>query len=211
MPIEERRKREKEQREKSILDAAEKLFIEKGFEGTSMDDVAAAVELSKPAIYRYFASKEDLYMAVAYRGIEMVCSMMEKYVDEGRTGLDKAYATGRAFYDFYLKYPDQYRLMMNMPYIGSAGQESPYVKKIREATGNNLKLMCRAIDAGKKDGTLRDDFDTLMAAVYFMESLSTALEVSPGHRKLLELKGHSHRDYVEHSMDLMLHSIKRYD
>jgi TetR/AcrR family transcriptional regulator len=210
MPIQDRRKREKEQRERDIMDAAEKLFIDKGFEGASMDDVAAAVELSKPAIYRYFANKEDLYMAVAYRSVLIVCSIMEKYVDEGRTGLDKAYATGRAYYDFYLNYPDQYRLMMNTKHIGSAGLDSPYMKKIREATGNNLRLMCRAIEAGKKDGTLRDDFDTLMAAVYFMESLSMALEVSPGHRKLLGLKGHSHRDYVEHSMDLMLHSIKKY-
>lgn len=211
MPIQDRRKREKEQRETSILDAAEKLFIKKGFEGTSMDDIAAAVELSKPAIYRYFANKEELYLAVAYRSVGIVCAMMEEYVEKGRTGLEKAYATGRAFYDFYLKYPDQYRLMMNLSYVGSAGQDSPYMKKIREATGGNLKLMCRAIDAGKKDGTLRSDFDTLMAAVYFMESLSTALEVSPGHKRLLLLKGHSHRDYVEHSMELMLHSIKKYD
>jgi AcrR family transcriptional regulator len=210
MPIQDRRKREKEQRERDILDAAEKLFMEKGFEGTSMDDIAAAVELSKPAIYRYFSNKEDLYMAVAYRSVEIVCSMMDRYVKEGRTGIDKAYATGRAFYDFYLKYPDQYRIMMNMPYIGSAVQDSFYLKKIRDATNSNLKLMCRAIDAGKKDGTLRDDFDTLMAAIYFMESLSTALEVSPGHRKLLELKGKSHQDYVEHSMELMLQSIRKH-
>jgi AcrR family transcriptional regulator len=209
MPIQERRKREKKQRESDIVNAAEKLFIEKGFEGTSMDDVAAAVELSKPAIYRYFDNKEDLYMAVAYRSIGIVCSMMEKYVEEGRTGLDKAYATGHAYYDFYLKYPDQYRIMMNTQYIGSAGRDSPYLKKISEAVRGNLKLMCKAIDEGKKDGTLREDFDTLMAAIYFMESLTKAIEISPGHRRLLELKGKSHHDFVTHSMGLMLRSIEK--
>jgi AcrR family transcriptional regulator len=209
MPIQERRKREKKQRESDIIDAAEKLFIEKGFEGTSMDDVAEAVELSKPAIYRYFASKEDLYFAVTYRSVGIVNSMMEKYVEESRTGIEKAYATGRAYYDFYRKYPDQYRMIMNIQYIGGAGHDSIYLKKISEATRGNLKLMCNAIDEGKKDGTLREDFDTMMAAIYFMESLTKAIEISPGHRRLLELKGKSHHDFVTHSMGLMLRSIEK--
>ena len=209
MPIKDRRKREKEQREKDIVDAAEKLIIEKGFEGTSMDDIAAAVELSKPAIYRYFVNKEDLYFAVACRAMDIVTSMMKKYVDEGHTGLDKAHSTGRAFYDFYRKYPHQYRILMNTQYIGSSGVESVHQKKMAETSGFALKLMCAAIDQGKEDGTIRKDFDTLMAAIYLMQSLSTALEITAGNKKLLALLGKSHDDFVMHSMDLMLHSIKR--
>ncbi len=38
MPVQYRKKREKERRERDIMDAAERPFIEKGFEGTSMDD-----------------------------------------------------------------------------------------------------------------------------------------------------------------------------
>lgn len=209
MPIGERRKREKEQREKEIIDAAERLFIAKGFEGTSMDDIAAAVELSKPAIYRYFTNKEDLYFAVACRALDTVTAMMVKYVGEGRTGLDKAHSTGRAFYDFYRKYPDQYRILMNAQYIGGAGGKSPYQKRMAETSGINMKLMCDAIDMGKKDGTIRKDFDTLMAAIFFIQSLGTALEISGGNKKLLGLTGKSQDDFVSHSMDLMLHSIKK--
>ena len=48
-----------------ILAAAETLFPEKGFLGTSMDEVAAAAQVSKQTVYSHFGSKEALFIAVA--------------------------------------------------------------------------------------------------------------------------------------------------
>lgn len=48
-----------------ILTAAETLFPEKGFLGTSMDEVAAAAQVSKQTVYSHFRSKEALFIAVA--------------------------------------------------------------------------------------------------------------------------------------------------
>jgi AcrR family transcriptional regulator len=47
-----------------LLDAATKLFLEKGYEGTSVDEIGAAAGLSGPAIYRYFKNKSELLDAV---------------------------------------------------------------------------------------------------------------------------------------------------
>jgi len=44
-----------------IREAAARLFLEKGYQGTSMDDVAAAAGVSKQTIYTHFASKEELF------------------------------------------------------------------------------------------------------------------------------------------------------
>lgn len=44
-----------------IREAAARLFLEKGYQGTSMDDIAAAAQVSKQTIYTHFASKEDLF------------------------------------------------------------------------------------------------------------------------------------------------------
>ncbi|MEO9298970.1 TetR family transcriptional regulator [Devosia alba] len=46
--------------QKQIADAAHALFIERGFEGTTIGDVAAAVGMSQRSVFRYFATKEDL-------------------------------------------------------------------------------------------------------------------------------------------------------
>lgn len=50
-----------------VLDAAESLFLERGFHGTSMDELGAAAGISGPGLYRHYPSKDALLMAVLDR------------------------------------------------------------------------------------------------------------------------------------------------
>ena len=54
-------------RREAVLDAAEQLFVEGGFHGVSVDDLGAAAGISGPGLYRHFASKDALLMAVLDR------------------------------------------------------------------------------------------------------------------------------------------------
>jgi AcrR family transcriptional regulator len=56
------RARKKERTRDAIGDAAVSLFLERGFDGVSVNDVAAAAEVSKPTLFRYFPTKEDLVL-----------------------------------------------------------------------------------------------------------------------------------------------------
>ncbi|MEU7584112.1 TetR family transcriptional regulator [Streptomyces sp. NPDC041068] len=56
------RARKKARRYESISETAIALFLERGFEKVSVAEVAAAAEVSKPTLFRYFASKEDLVL-----------------------------------------------------------------------------------------------------------------------------------------------------
>ena len=49
---------------KLILDAATRLFTEKGFEKTSLQDIMNQTKLSKGAIYHHFTSKEDIFIKI---------------------------------------------------------------------------------------------------------------------------------------------------
>jgi AcrR family transcriptional regulator len=55
-----------------VLDAAYRVFIERGFEGASMDAIAAAAGVSKPVIYDCFASKDELFSAMLDREEERI-------------------------------------------------------------------------------------------------------------------------------------------
>src|SRR5262245_29551364 len=57
-------------RTEEIVDAAVRLFGERGFTETGIDDIGAAVGITGPAVYRYFASKEDVLVAVVDRAVE---------------------------------------------------------------------------------------------------------------------------------------------
>lgn len=70
-----------------ILDAAEALFAERGFAGTTMRDVAEAVGIRTPSLYNHFESKDELYAAVLERGIRPVIDLLAGFVGpRGRSG-----------------------------------------------------------------------------------------------------------------------------
>lgn len=59
-----RREQNRMDRARRILDGALKVFAEAGYSGTTMDAVAAAAGLSKPTLYQYFPSKDELFQAM---------------------------------------------------------------------------------------------------------------------------------------------------
>jgi AcrR family transcriptional regulator len=63
-------------RREEILDAAARLFADRGYHGVSIDDIGAAVGMSGPGIYRHFASKEDVLA-------QMLLGISQSLHDEG--------------------------------------------------------------------------------------------------------------------------------
>jgi AcrR family transcriptional regulator len=64
----------KERREQ-LLDIGRRLFAERGFEGTSIEEIAAQADVSKPVVYEHFGGKEGLYAVVVDREVERLLSM----------------------------------------------------------------------------------------------------------------------------------------
>ncbi|WP_298571251.1 TetR family transcriptional regulator, partial [Streptomyces luteogriseus] len=56
------RERKKQRMYETVSDIAVRLFMEKGFDAVSVAEVAAAAEISKPTLFRYFPAKEDLVL-----------------------------------------------------------------------------------------------------------------------------------------------------
>ena len=71
-----KRRMEHEQARELILGTALKAFAHQGFHSTTMDEIAETSNLSKPFLYRYFKSKDDLYLAVIEDCSEQFLSMM---------------------------------------------------------------------------------------------------------------------------------------
>jgi AcrR family transcriptional regulator len=79
-----------------ILSAAERLFSSKGYYDTSMDEIVAESKLSKGAIYGYFKSKEDLFVALQDKQLEESITVLSSTFspgDSARTKLEKVIST----------------------------------------------------------------------------------------------------------------------
>jgi AcrR family transcriptional regulator len=77
-------------RRQQIVDAACSCFAQKGFHGTTMQDVCTAAGLSIGAVYNYFHSKEELITACAERSEQRNVSIIENAAQKGATALSEA-------------------------------------------------------------------------------------------------------------------------
>ncbi|KAA9353617.1 TetR/AcrR family transcriptional regulator [Larkinella humicola] len=113
MGIVERKEREKEEMRKLILEAAQKLFLETGFEKVSIRNIADAIEYSPATIYLYFKDKNELLYAIHNIGFQ-------KMVEEFQPALnladpfDRLVEMGRRYFRFAFENPELFDLMFIM-------------------------------------------------------------------------------------------------
>src|SRR5262245_31574185 len=66
-----------------IVEAAGRIFGDRGYEGTRLDEVAAAAGVTKPIVYRHFDSKRDLYLALLDRHRDDLAGFVASMPAEG--------------------------------------------------------------------------------------------------------------------------------
>ena len=72
MGVKERQEREREATTRAILDAARELFVAEGYQNVSIRKIAEKIEYSPAAIYSYFPSKDDIFLALAEEGFNLL-------------------------------------------------------------------------------------------------------------------------------------------
>src|SRR4051812_17893592 len=86
------RTRKSEQTRQRLLDAAARVFRDKGYAGARLADIAAAAEMHTPGVYYYFPSKEDLVEEVLRAGVARAAAFVEQRVaavPDGASALDR--------------------------------------------------------------------------------------------------------------------------
>jgi AcrR family transcriptional regulator len=143
MGVKERKERERRQRKSEILETAKSLFLKNGFLNVTMNEIAAATELSTGTIYLYFKNKEDIFAALAVIGSEKLDEIVDKVLSK-KNPLDKKNITHfihayLAVYNDYGCYFDL--LLLNYRGKGHVNLSDGYTKAIREKTESSL-LKC---------------------------------------------------------------------
>jgi TetR/AcrR family transcriptional regulator len=158
MGIAERKEREKLQRRKDIIDAAEKVFFSRGFESATMDEIAGKAELSKGTLYLYFKSKEDLQFAIFMRGSDILMKKMKDDLSTGSNGYRGLLELADSFIRFSRENPDYFSLFM---YYESSRMKALNIDQdqlqVYLKEDSPLALVTHQVIRGIQDGSLRDD------------------------------------------------------
>jgi len=85
MGIQERKRREREERRREIMNAARKVFSQNGFSKTTMEDIAREAELSPGTLYLYFKNKDELYASLSVEVLKHLLDRLKHvYVKEAQ-------------------------------------------------------------------------------------------------------------------------------
>jgi AcrR family transcriptional regulator len=161
--IAERRQEEKDRRRSEIVDAAETLYRELGWDAVTMDSVAKRARLSRALVYVYFKDRNDLHFAIAARAMEALHARFVEASSRTRLGLEKIEAIGRAYMAFGHEFPHYFDACARME-AHSAEQGNLTVEEnpSLEAGRNVHEVVVKALQAGQVDGTIRTDLGDLM-------------------------------------------------
>lgn len=113
MGLEERRKRERENRKNAILKAARKLFFDKGFRQITVENIAKKAELSKGSIYLYFNSKEEIYSQILLNDIDKFHERVADILEHSSSAFDALIRLAEIYVDFFLNDRELFRILMN--------------------------------------------------------------------------------------------------
>jgi TetR/AcrR family transcriptional repressor of mexJK operon len=146
-------------REQRILDSALKIFADKGFVGASMDDIAAEAGISKPTLYQYFSSKDELFTAMMSQERDHMLESFEYPSAEGMVA--ELYAFSWHYAEIVLR-PE----MLNLArLIISEAQRLPEIGRAYQSSGPDRVLagMMRYLEGQRDAGRLVFD-DAELAA-----------------------------------------------
>jgi AcrR family transcriptional regulator len=93
----EERDRDRELKREAVLRTALEFFNEKGFHATSLDDVADALNVTKPTIYHYFSNKDEILFECCRRGIESIREAGAAVEKQGGSGMERLKAHMRNY------------------------------------------------------------------------------------------------------------------
>lgn len=147
----EERKRERGHKRDAVLAAAVKSFNEIGFHATSLDDVAASLNVTKPTIYYYFATKDEILFECVQRGLESIRIAAEAVEAVNGTGLERLSALMR-----------DYAVIMTRDFgmcvIRTADHElSPESRQKFRALKREIdQTIRRVVEAGMADGSIAE-------------------------------------------------------
>ncbi len=173
-------------KEQHILEAAFQLFSEKGIEAVTMPEVAKACGVSRATLYRYFASKLDLIVAIGtWKWHEYIAhhdAFVPMEIHETMTGAEYLRFYLDSFLDLYRNHGDILRFNYNFnSYLqhesGTAAQRQPYLQ-IVEILHERFHRLC---ERGRRDGTLRNDIsETSMFSSCFHIMLAAVTRYAVG-------------------------------
>ncbi len=161
---------ELDRRKHQVFAAALPLYLEKGFQETSMQEIAAAARMGKSTLYDYFKTKDEILLWVVEDGIYDLTESAKGIVSRDLPAAEKIDQVMHAHLAYLLENKDIYnRMMVEVQRLGPESQ-----RRIQIQRHAYQDLLCRLVEEAIQEGSYRA-VNPLLAARTILAILSPAV------------------------------------
>ena len=162
--------------EQAILEAAETLFAEKGFDAVSMSAIARLANTSKPNIYHHFKNKNELYLAVMKTAVQRSSMLLDALEDAPGTFRQHLsdFSTGQL--NNILTHSRSTQLVLRETLSGGTQNGQEIAKHV---VGEVFTRLVAMVHQGQQENEFRNDIDPALAAFMVVAANMFFFQASP--------------------------------
>jgi len=162
-----RRERERRARQQEILKAAREIFAKKGYDDTTLGEIAHHAEYGKGTIYNYFTSKDELFYGIIEQIIDEIVDLARSAVSDTTGGArEKLAAYAKAMISYSHAHSDIFRLIMREATRMDSTEHQNRMKHIRKRIQKTWEIITGPLEEGISSRHLRSNDARQIAALF---------------------------------------------
>ncbi|TGA90501.1 TetR/AcrR family transcriptional regulator, partial [Streptomyces palmae] len=153
-------------REQQMLDAAVRIFARRGYRAASMDEIAESAGVSKPLVYLYLHSKEELFTACIRREAQSLVTAIRSAVELGATADRQLWGGLYGFFSHTAAHPDGWAVL----HVQARTHGEPFAREVAAMRAEIVELVTRQIESAAREAGCASE-----SAVWGTTALAQAL------------------------------------
>ena len=205
----ERREEEKERRRLEIIEAAERLYAARGWDGLTMDQLAREARLSRALLYVYFKDRAELHLAVVTRAFHLLQRRFHEAAGRATSGLDQVQAIGRAYMAYAREFPHYFDACARFQAARHPAEGSAELAACAAAGDATIAEVMAALEKGRADGSIRADLGPIASTATALWGFTHGiLQLMATKSVELARQGVALDQFADHSLQLLRHALR---
>lgn len=195
-----------------IATAADKLFLEKGVDKATMDDIAKAAEYSKATLYVYFKSKDEILYYITLRGMRLLHDRFTQVLAQNIGAIEQYLAICEILAEFYDQYPLCFQsMLMTIASDLESRTQSEFLEaiyQVGEILNDDIAVL---IQTGVGEGVFKDGLPCLSTGLVYWAALSGIVSFAGNKQSYISDRvGITKNDFRKFGFETILQSLLKH-
>ena len=198
----------------NIMEAAERLFLKKGVQATTVDDIVKEADCSKSTLYVYFQSKDEIYSHIILKSMYKLLASMRESLDQSNLPAKKGFfQMCRVLVDFQKQYPLYFDSILGEISVDTDDFDKyPILYEIYLKGEEINQLITNYMIRGMDRKEIRSDIDPLSTTFILWAGICGVISMASKKEAYITMgMCKSREDFLQQGFELLYHGIMPYE